>query len=574
MSTNLLKLQKISVKINFLKDDHSSASRDHFRQKVVKKGIYKFAPKQLAETAINGFRRSLTTPQAVEEDFLKSDQPHHPVVRDYHYHRALRVVEKLFRPSRRLKPISFPDLRYYPWSLSVSAEYPYTTEPRWRDLLREKQRDGEIEDGACSFHNLYNEIFDNNRKLVHRIKNGETPFWNEDREPQPYGFINLHSRSHLAKQDKPDKIRAVFGVPKLLLMVENMFIWNLQKEYLNGKVDSPMLWGFETSRGGWQKLRNKLSSSRFASIISADWGGFDHRALHEIIDDTHNMWHSWFDFDDGYEPTNFYPHSNTGTFDSQRIENLWHWMTEMVKHYPIRLESGDTYQWQHNGIASGFQQTQLLDSFVNAIMLLTVLSASGINIESPDFRIKVQGDDGLVLLAEPVYATQKDTFLPKLSQEADTRFNAELSDTKTTFSDNFNHIEVLSYGNINGIATRDEAELLAHLLYPERPQGLKECAAACIGIAYAAMGSSKVVYDICRDIHSHIVHDLKIEPSLAGIRQYERAGLLDIRSIERFPSFLETFHQNFDLTWRSEKDKQRLWPSKPTQSSAFHFLLD
>jgi hypothetical protein len=45
----------------------------------------------------------------------------------------------------------------------------------------------------------------------------------------------------MVKSDKPDKIRAVFGVPKLLLMVENMFIWNIQKEYLN-KGKGSLLW--------------------------------------------------------------------------------------------------------------------------------------------------------------------------------------------------------------------------------------------------------------------------------------------------------------------------------------------
>jgi hypothetical protein len=157
----------------------------------------------------------------------------------------------MFRPKRLLKPITFPDLRYYPWTISTSAEAPYTESKYWQDRLVQKQAEGETENARSIFHNLYDEIFHINRQLVHDIKFGRQPFWNKQGEPVPYKWNYLHSRSHMVKADKPDKIRAVFGVPKLLLMVENMFIWNLQREYLNRKPGtSPLLWGFETIRGG------------------------------------------------------------------------------------------------------------------------------------------------------------------------------------------------------------------------------------------------------------------------------------------------------------------------------------
>jgi len=511
---------------------------------------------------------------AGEQDFLKTDQPRFHVKRDYHYQKALRVCEKLFRPSRRLKPISFPDLRYYPWKLNTSAEAPFTSSNYWKEELLRKNREGETDDPYASFHNLYDEIFLINRTLVHEIKFGMPQFWDASTGlPKPYKWTTLHSRAHTVKSDQPDKIRAVFGVPKLLLMVENMFLWNLQKEYLNGNVQSPMLWGFETIRGGWMKLWNKLSNKRKNTVLSADWSGFDHKALHEVIDDVHNIWRGWFDFDKGYEPSksNSFDYSHTET-DPIKIQRLWDWMTYSIKHTPILGDSGMLYQWQFNGIASGFQQTQLLDSFVNAIMLLTCLSSLGINIEGDDFTLFIQGDDSLATFAERTFAQYGRNFLTRLRDEGKTRFNADLSTDKTTFGNSLNDVEVLSYSNTNGIATRDPANLLSKLLYPERPRTLEATAAAALGYAQANMGSNRYVYNTCWNIYRFITDALGRIPTQRDYDSYNYTVNLPITGvIPNFPSFEETWVQNFDLRQRTESEKNRLWPRKPT-GNGFHFL--
>jgi len=351
-----------------------------------------------------------------------------------------------------------------------------------------------------------------------------------------------------------------------------MFIWNIQREYMNRPAGrSPMLWGFETARGGWQKLVSHLSQRHINGILSADWSGFDHRALHEVIDDVHSMWRSWFDFDKGYEPSidNERDYSRTST-DPVRIQRLWDWMTYSVKHTPIVAPSGNIYQWLFNGIASGFQQTQLLDTAVNCAMLLTCLSAVGINIESKDFQMLLQGDDSITTFPERV---PKDIILPQLTKEAEIRFNAILSDEKTTYSDWFDGIEVLSYRYEAGFAVREPAELLAHLLYPERPRDLAATADACAGIAAASMGN-KFVYDACADIYTYIVDKMQIEPKFKSHPapiQYER---LTTPKFGHFPSYLETVMQNYTIEKRTESDKQQLWPTKPTGTKGFRFLVN
>jgi len=163
-----------------------------------------------------------------------------------------------------------------------------------------------------------------------------------------------------------------------------------------------------------------------------------------------------------------------------------------------------------------------------------------------------------------------------MTDEAKRRFNADLSVDKTT-TGTFNDIEVLSYRNKNGLAYRDPAELLAHLLYPEHPRREPETAAACVGIAQAAMGSSKMVYDVCRDVFNFLVEVLKHQPKYDPW-DYNRPrtwkSTVTPMTIDQFPSFESTWLQNFSTLKITKSDMQRLWPTKPTGDINFRFLLD
>jgi len=572
MSNNLLFLGNISrftTRVPPEFSTHVGKRTAITREKIIKKAIYKCCLPQVADKAINWYRRSDDSPQAVTDDFLRTDQQFHPLKRDHHYKRALRVTERLMRPSRTLHPIAYPDLRYYPWTLHTSAEVPYTTEPKWKDVIREKMRDGLIDNPNLSFHNLYDEIFINNRQHVHDIKYHKRTMWNKDGTPRPYQYTTLHTRSHLVGADEPDKLRAVFGVPKLLLQVENMFIWNIQKEYLNNKKGC-MLWGFETMKGGWRKLFNRFSHKRISTFLSIDWSQFDRRALHSVIDDIHDMWRSWFNFS-RYEPTSYYPEAKPAS--EHHIERLWSWMCYSIKHTPIVTPTNEKYQWRFNGIASGFQQTQLLDSFVNMIMTLTCLSAVGINIESDNFDFLVQGDDSISGLAEWLLPHEHSKFLSSLRDEARSRFNAKLSDKKSYLGTQLSQVSVLSYAvTESGLAYRDESLLLAHLLYPERPQTLEATAAACIGIAQASMGCSTQVYNACKDAFDFITTKLKRQVKPSSRQRYVHETLLGGTFPTTFPSLISVQCQQFDLSVRTESQCERLWPTKESSAGGFYFL--
>jgi len=543
-----------------------------FASKIIKKAIYKYAPPNFADAIINNYRRSDGTDEAAEINFLKADLPEFKHVNDLHYQKALRVTERLFRPSKKLKPVAFPDLRYYPWTLPTSAEAPFTVKQKYKDHIKDKHSLGLVPDPRTNFHNLYNEIFIKNRLLIHKIKSFDSKFFHPDGTPKPYYFHSLHTRAHLVRKDELDKNRAVFGTPKLLLMAENMFLWPLQKEYLNNETKHPLLWGFETFKGGWKRLHHEIFSNfKPNTFLGIDWSGFDRRALFSVIDDVHKIWKSYFTFNEGYEPTSHYPESRSQTSPS-KIENLWNWMTYSIKFTPIRAASNRLYQFTWNGIASGYQQTQLLDSFVNTIMILTCLSSLGVNIESDSFFIKVQGDDSIVAISEHIYRIYGKHFLVMIRDEAFRRFNAELNPGKSQISNHLNDIEVLSYKNRFGTAYRDNAQLLAQLLYPERSyRTLSATASACIGIAMASMGTSKIVYDICFDAWNHIMNDLKTQPAIMQLNWLFASPESTTIDNSRFPSFEEIKDQQY--FWnkeRTESQKQHLWPSDQTKE--FYFL--
>nr|UDL14342.1 MAG: RNA-dependent RNA polymerase [Partitiviridae sp.] len=574
---------------------------------LVNRALKFFAYDEVEQALSN--RRSEHNEEALINDFKSFEQPFHPIPKDYDYKRAVKRVTELFHPGRLLHPVSYPDLRYYPWKLKPNAEAPwnnpdFTFTPTFRDLddetespkleehlsrlsnwisdrtvtvrqyLNSKFNIGMIDNQFPKFHNLYNEIFQYNRVLVHQIKEGHPSFWNGI-TPKPYFWTTLHARSHVVGKDEPDKIRAVFGVTKLLLMIENMFIWPLQATYLNDPATGRLLWGREMIRGGWKKLHAEIHENGNPNgFLSLDWSQFDKRLLFELIDEVHLIWRSYFDFS-RYQPTSFYPNANPR--NPERLERLWNWMCYSVKHTPIRLPNNELWKWTYNGFSSGFQQTQLQDSFANAIMILTCLSALGINIDSEHFWIRVQGDDSLIAFYERIWYIYGPHFLTQLAETAEFYFNAKLSTKKSQFSNVLNGMSVLSFHNTFGLPYRTDEDLLRHLFFPERNQDLARTASAALGLAYAACGCSPRFHALCMYIWNKLIIEKGFNPNEESIQWLERAGVfteLDIKAMisEDFPQCLELRASVWMHTPRSRQERERLWPTEPGPRGRFFFL--
>ncbi|KAK9878755.1 hypothetical protein WA026_023735 [Henosepilachna vigintioctopunctata] len=162
-------------------------------------------------------------------------------------------------------------------------------------------------------------------------------------------------------------------------------------------------------------------------------------------------------------------------------------MREAIKHTPDVLSNGEMYQRQHAGIASGFFQTQLLDSMYNCVILLTTLSSLGFNIKS--LALKVQGDDSLIGLKEIIPEPLFPKFLDMFASKAEYYFGAILNTKKSRMDSTLNGLPVLGFTNVNGIPIKPMHELLASLLCHERKSDENRLMAKTVGIAYAACGS-------------------------------------------------------------------------------------
>nr|UAW09571.1 MAG: RNA-dependent RNA polymerase [Aspergillus flavus partitivirus 2] len=511
---------------------------------------------------VNGYRRSTFSQEALIDDYLKGDVPKHKIIKDVVYYQALDHVSQLFKTPQKYRPVSFPDLRFYPWPTSSSAEAPFSSSKKLRSDFQKLYELGLVQSPRLTFHNLYNHIFNYNRETIHRIKLGmKTDYHGRDARY----WNTAHARSHLVESHEDDKIRMVFGVPKLLLQAEAMFLWPLINHLVNLDGNGPMLWGFETLKGGWAKLYNWFHTQRpkARTFLAFDWRQFDKRAQFEVIDDIHDVLKSNIDFEHGYMPTKDYPETWT---HPQKLENLWNWMTNAIKHTPDLLPDGRMYERQHAGIASGFFQTQLLDSIYNAIMIFVSLIKMGINISTTG--LKVQGDDSIVSLNEFIPKQVHQSFIDQFANHADRYFGAVLNTKKSKMGNTLNGLPVLGFTNDNGYPTRDKEALLASLLYPERNTDQPRLMARAIGIAWANCGVHSDVYEVCSDVYKRF-QDEGFSPKMSGLPDIVKSQHLlfsrpakDEKIPEEFPTFFETIRHVQEINFRSQSQKQLFWPTE------------
>jgi hypothetical protein len=549
---------------------------------IVDHALRRFLSAEDFHQVTQGYRRSPWNAEALNHDIDRLNSTEHSVLKDEHYWKAIEHTRKLFSPKEKLLPVHFADLRHYPWQLSTSIGAPFATSKTWneyvnqkfdtdfkkpyyRDLFAEAHQtslDPEMIDRRMSKRNLYNEMFFINRKHIHLIKDGKKT--NTSGHDLRY-WHTAFARQHLVKSTDPDKVRLVFGAPSTLLMAELMFIWPLQASLLDRGEESPMLWGFETTTGGWSRLYAWANKAlpRYESVVTLDWHSFDKDARHTVIKDIHShVMRPLFDFTHGYHPTHDYP--NTEETDPQRLENLWHWMTDSILTTPLMLPNGDLLRFNHSGIYSGYFQTQILDSMYNSVMIFTILSRMGFDLDK--IAIKIQGDDSIILFLV-LYATIVFTFLQFFQHYASIYFGSTVSANKSEIRPSLEGAEVLKYRNHGTMPVREELQLLAMLRHPERTSSLNSLMARTIGIAYANCGNSTRVYQICEDIYKYLetggfTPDASGLPGALRFRQNYVPGY-DLIDISHFPTYFETVRNLQNPTRYLLTEKH--WPQR-------HFL--
>lgn len=323
-------------------------------QKVVKKAICRFAcllGYLGCLNVLNGYRRSYTTAQGAEEYFMRYDVPEHTVEKDETYYTALKLVLDWFRPPRLVRPVHFTDLRWYPWKVSTSAERPFVADKELRQKLVNAKFEGWISNARLSFNNLYNVIFEYSRTYIHQVKDGLTVRLHP---------IQLHVKPALVSITGEEKVRTIFGVPKMLIFAEAMFLWPLFNQYFRLGF-TPLLWNYETLNGGWYRLNDEWNSrfKEFSTVFSLDWSSFDMLVYFTVWDDLRKGVESYFDWSGQYIPTRTYPDAKT---EPRRLRNLWNWIGFAYKNTECVTTTGKRFLRKFAGMPSGIFGTQFWDS--------------------------------------------------------------------------------------------------------------------------------------------------------------------------------------------------------------------
>lgn len=494
------------------------------------------------------YKRSTSDPAHAEKFLLKYDVQPKDIIKDEHYYFALNWIIERFRPKWKIHPVHFTDLRWYPWNTSTSAERPFTTTPGYGKVLSDRLKAGKILNGRRTFGNLYTEVFELGRRIIHRVKNGY------DKYPDN---IQMHVKPALVKVDEPEKVRSVWGIPKYFIFAEAMFFWPLFSHYFS-EMKTPLLWNYETLNGGWYRLNHEVSMLKKASVafVNTDWSEFDMRVYFSVWQDLIDGVKTYFCFCGRYCPAGTYINPRT---NPQRLHNLWNWFTRGYFKLLAVSPLGNVFARLFAGMPSGIFTTQFWDSLYNGLMLITCLHAMGFDIKD-DYFIKLLGDDALFEILCLVPVSELPSFLEALSTEAFHRFGSKLSAEKTKYSTSILGAFVLGYRNWNGWPKRDAEDLLARLLHPKSLRDTPErLMARCVGIAYASPGDMRV-FKVCKHIYDEL-DSLGFTPSMSGLHSlFDPMGIqLTELEILTFPTQTQIFSRVSGPSGRSAENQRRYW---------------
>nr|UUV42347.1 MAG: putative RNA dependent RNA polymerase [Hanko alphapartitivirus 1] len=410
----------------------------------------------------------------------------------------------------------------YDLNKSGSAELPYTQDSSFKKHVHERFLKGEIVNEALTKGNGENFILFKERGKLHQIKDQILP--NE----KLLHDIRMHARSHLTTSDSDDKVRAVYGVPCTVIYAEIMIFWPLLA-HLKTQENSFIAWGYETFRGGLEKLRREVHD--YDIHLSLDFSTFDKLIPFWLIDDIYQVWMSLYEFGPYYEDDPDYPNPKT---EPQRIKNIWNFVQYAVKHSVYRAPDGSRYKRKHSGFPSGLLQTQLLGSCCNYVMIVTCLNKLGFS--ENDFSIKVLGDDSCISLR-----TQKPPFdiIRDISQISKRLFNARINADKSTYSVGTSNLQFLSYKMTNGAVTRVNDDLLGKLIYPEKAHFTRETTKSrALGVLVSNLGYDEHVHIVCCNIINKLS---EYSYTTRGLNWYDQ------KKLEIFKKYTKTLPSRHDL---------------------------
>ncbi|ASA47452.1 RdRp [Wilkie partiti-like virus 2] len=458
---------------------------NHKPEKFALKSIELIKGSKYADDVTQNYKRAEITNESLISDLYRNNGPGVPHCQDVSYIRALKLLSsKLLDNGEKLKTVHFTAVRMYDLNKSGSAELPYVEDAEFINYVHSRFRLGEIENLSLSKGNGWNMILEKERIKIHQIKDKRLPFIKMVHDTR------MHARSHLTTVEKADKVRAVYGVCCTIILAEIMILWPLINR-IKSMNDPFIAWGFETFRGGLQKIRERVCE--YDVHLNLDFSTFDKLIPFWLIDDIHQVWKENYEIGPYYEDDPRYPRPKT---TPERINNIWEFVNFSTKHTPYRAPDGSRYLRKHSGIASGQLQTQLLGSCVNYVIIVSALLDFGLSEDQ--FKVYVMGDDSLISIR---YVNDPKIILSHISVYVKHNFNAIVNPDKCSISVGPDSIQFLGYKFKDGAITRVNNDLLAKLVYPEKAHfTLESTKSRAAGILLANLGYDLDIHVICCNI--------------------------------------------------------------------------
>ncbi|QNQ73373.1 RNA-dependent RNA polymerase [Bondarzewia berkeleyi partitivirus 1] len=535
-------------------------------QAVVKEAIEYVYPGYVSEHVINDYHHPEATYDLILSTLIKADKPIHNVPQDEHFQLGWALTADAFRPPQPLRPVHLADMRFYRWNWYPNVEAPFSTDKKLIAAVSEAAKAGILPNAKMSFGNLKHVVFTRLRTFMHQIKR------NQITDPaHRYPEVTIHVKPALTGTDKY-KIRVIAGVSKLHVIPSAQRFWPLFRHWIESK-DSPMLWGYETILGGMQKLHLDMTIPRlmWKTFVTIDWPAYDLQINFEERRRCYVTYEQYFDFNNGYIPTKFYPES---TADPDHLHRAWDWIVEATRKMPIVLPDGSMYVMADGYwfVFSGLFQTQSDDSLINHARILTIMSSLGFEVTS-SVRLKVQGDDSLTKLVFFVPPNEHDAFKEAFSKKALFYFDSDVRPEKSNIHNDPQGVECLGYQNNNGYPERDEVKLIAMLLHPRGSPTLDTLMAKCAGFAYADCYRHPRVIEVLQ----RIWNKLQAQGHSPGLLRTQRDVLLHGETkfeipTDHFPSMNEVTRHLRTPYVRNLIDKEFYFPGY-TRTSHFQSLF-
>ncbi|AAP79988.1 putative RNA-dependent RNA polymerase [Ceratocystis polonica partitivirus] len=467
--------------------------------------------------------RPKTSSDAIFEDFNQPQIPSIPLS----YNRKQRILN-LVNHFMGVKPydiVHFCDTRFYPWDLSKKADY-------FHNHSNARKRHAQTSHASTATGPTKKSWFINahlfhDRSTVHNIKLYGLPF-----KPHSYEARNkillelwfkkipteLLVRSHISNPKKL-KVRPVNNAPMIFLRIECMLFYPLLAQLR--KQQCSIMYGLETIRGGMMEIESL--ATRFSNFMMIDWSKFDQTVPFTLVDMFYQDWiPTLILVDSGYAKIHNY-NDHVHSFAAQarklgvhgdsnlneappeaavfanKVENLLKFINTWFKEMVYITPDGFAYSRTFAGVPSGILCTQLIDSFVNLVVLIDSLFEFGFHeSDIKSALILLMGDDNVVFAPDKL--SQLHSFFKFLPDYAKKRWNMKVNVDKSIFTTLRRKIEILGYTNNYGMPVRSLSKLIGQLAYPERHVNDSDMCMRAIGFAWCAAASDSTFHDFCRKV--------------------------------------------------------------------------